>query len=55
MNLAEGLGATREPLMLACDALQRALDLSPTVSRSMLESLKVRDAYALDTLRRWSE
>lgn len=55
MNLAQGPGATRVPLMLACDALQRALDLSPTVSRSMLVSLKARDAYALDTLRRWSQ
>jgi hypothetical protein len=54
MNLAEGPGATRSPLMLACDGLQRALDLAPTVSRSMLDSLKVRDVHALDTLRRWS-
>jgi hypothetical protein len=54
MNLGEGLGAKRAPLMLACDALQRALDLAPTVSRSMLVSLKARDPHALDTLRRWS-
>ena len=55
INLAEGLGAaTRGPLMLACDGLQRALDLAPTVSKSLLVSLKARDAHALDTLRRWS-
>ena len=55
MDLAIGPGATRGHLILACDALHRALDLAPAVSRSMLESLKVRDAHALDTLRRWSE
>ena len=55
MNLVEELGAISGAPEAACDALQRALDVAPTVSRSMLESLKVRDAYALDTLRRWSE
>jgi hypothetical protein len=55
MNLAEGPCATRGPLMLACDTLQCALDLAPTVSKSMLVSLKARDTSALDTLRRWSE
>jgi hypothetical protein len=55
MNLAEAPCATRGPLMVACDRLQCALDLAPTVSKSMLVSLKARDTSALETLRRWCE
>jgi hypothetical protein len=54
VNFGSEAGATRAVFRRLAEKLQHALDAAPLVSRSMLESLKARDGYALDILRRWS-
>ena len=54
INFTQNQGATRASFCRLSEELRHALGRAPHVSRSMLESLKIRDAYALDVLRRWS-